>query len=122
MKVTANATRSEGWWAVEVPEIDGLFTQVRRLDQIVDMVRDAAELLEGIDPDALDVEIFANVPHRDMADRARELTEHARRTQEEASRAMRCAAQSLSKDGLTVRDIGNVLGVSFQRAPKLLSA
>ena len=122
MKVTANATRSEGWWAVEVPEIDGLFTQVRRLDQIVDMVRDAAELLEGIDPDALDVEIFANVPHRDMADRAREPTEHARRTQEEASRAMRCAAQSLSGDGLSVRDIGNVLGVSFQRAQKLLSA
>ena len=39
---TAVCTRSGGWWAVEVPEIPGLFTQARRLDQVEDMVRDAA--------------------------------------------------------------------------------
>ena len=32
MKVTAEATRSGGWWAVEVPEVDGAFTQACRLD------------------------------------------------------------------------------------------
>lgn len=122
MKVTAHATRSEGWWAVEVPEIDGLVTQARRLDQIPDVVRDAAELLDGIAPDTLEVDVVANVPHREAADLARELTERARRTQEDASKAMRRAAKSLSEDGLTVRDIGSVLGVSFQRAQKLLSA
>lgn len=63
MKVTARATRSEGWWAVEVPEIDGLFTQTRRLDQIPAVVRDAAELLDGIDPATLDVEVVPEVPH-----------------------------------------------------------
>jgi predicted RNase H-like HicB family nuclease len=45
MKVTAKATRSGKWWAVEVPEIPGLFTQAKRLDQVVDMVADAAEML-----------------------------------------------------------------------------
>ena len=43
--VTAIAERSDGWWAVEVPEIPGLFTQARCLDQIDGMVRDAARML-----------------------------------------------------------------------------
>ena len=42
---TAIAKRSDGWWAVDVPEISGLFTQARRLNQIDDMVRDAARTL-----------------------------------------------------------------------------
>ena len=45
-KVTAIAQRSEGWWAIEVPEIPGLFTQTRRLDQVDKMVRDAAKMLD----------------------------------------------------------------------------
>ena len=43
--VTANAVRSGNWWAIEVPEIPGLFTQARRLDQAASMVQDAATLL-----------------------------------------------------------------------------
>ena len=39
MNVTAAAERSDGRWSVEVPEIPGLFTQTRRLDQI-DAMRD----------------------------------------------------------------------------------
>ncbi|WP_212741332.1 hypothetical protein [Bifidobacterium moukalabense] len=45
INVTAIAERCDGWWAVEVPEIPGLFTQARRLDQIDGMVGDAAGLL-----------------------------------------------------------------------------
>ena len=43
---TARVTRSEGWWAISVEEIPGLFTQARRLDQVADMVRDAGSLLD----------------------------------------------------------------------------
>ena len=43
-KVTAVVTSSEDWFAVEVPEIEGLFTQVRRLDEVEGMVRDAAKM------------------------------------------------------------------------------
>lgn len=39
------AVPSDGMWAVEVPEIPGLFTQARSLDQVGAMVADAAELL-----------------------------------------------------------------------------
>ena len=38
MKLTAKAQRSDKWWAIEVPEIPGLFTLARRLDQVAEMV------------------------------------------------------------------------------------
>lgn len=45
VNTTAICRRANGWWAVEVPGIPGLFTQVRRLDQVETMVRDAADML-----------------------------------------------------------------------------
>lgn len=45
MKLTAIVTREGDWYAIEVPEIEGLYTQVRRLDQVEKMVTDAALLL-----------------------------------------------------------------------------
>lgn len=47
MLLHARVVRSGGWWAVEVPEIDGLFTQARTLDEVPAMVKDAASLLTG---------------------------------------------------------------------------
>jgi hypothetical protein len=41
MKVTAQARRTGDWWAVEVPEVDDVFTQANRLDQVPAMVADA---------------------------------------------------------------------------------
>lgn len=43
---TAVCTFDGGWWAVEVPEIPGLFTQARCLDQVEEQVRDAAGMLD----------------------------------------------------------------------------
>lgn len=56
-KLTANAERDGRWWAVTVPEVDGLFTQTRRLDQVEAMVKDAAALLTGEPEDAFEVEV-----------------------------------------------------------------
>ena len=55
MDVTARVRRRDGWWAVEVPEIPGLFTQAKRLDQIPSMVRDAAGML-GVKVEDVSVE------------------------------------------------------------------
>lgn len=52
--VNAHATLTEGWWAVEVPSIDGLFTQARFLGDIPAPVVDAAHLL-GVEITANDV-------------------------------------------------------------------
>ena len=42
MEVTAVCRRSGNWWAVEIPEVEGAFTQARRLDQVADMAADGA--------------------------------------------------------------------------------
>ena len=71
MKVRAIAERSGAWWSVSTPDIDGLFTQTRRLDQVPAMVADAVGLLEGVPAHRVDVEVIPNLTGdlaRDTAD------------------------------------------------------
>jgi hypothetical protein len=60
MRVTANATRAGNWWAVDVPEVEGLFTQAKRLDLIPAMVVDAAGLL-GADVTESEVDVHPQI-------------------------------------------------------------
>lgn len=53
MRVLADVTRSGEWWAVQVPEMPGAFTQARRLEQVPGMVRDAVALKDDIDEDSV---------------------------------------------------------------------
>ena len=53
--LTALCVRTGGWWAVEVPEVQGLFTQARTLEELPSAVRDAAALLSGRPEAELDV-------------------------------------------------------------------
>jgi predicted RNase H-like HicB family nuclease len=64
MKVTAKTTRTNGWWAVEVPEVPGVFTQAKRLDQVPAMVRDAVSSMSDVPTDDVQVAVEAllNVP------------------------------------------------------------
>src|SRR5579884_449757 len=115
---TARCRRSGRWWAIEVPEIRGVFSQARRLDQVERTVRDVIATLLEIPPDAFDVAVEASLPEHLEAEvaRARELRREAEIRQRQASEAIRQAAGDLIGAGLTVRDAGQVLGVSYQRA------
>lgn len=62
MEVTAKAQRVGDWWAVEVPEVEGLFTQAKRLEQIPDMVADATALLENVPAESVKVTVDAVRP------------------------------------------------------------
>lgn len=124
MKLTAIAERSGGWWAVEVPEVAGLFTQAKRLDQVDGMVRDAAALLTGQPEDSFDVVVEPRVPEVVTAtlEHSHQLTDEAARLQREAAEEARKAARLMQAEGMTVRDIGQVMGVSFQRVSQILAA
>ncbi|RSZ65522.1 transcriptional regulator [Corynebacterium hylobatis] len=121
---TARATREEGWWTVTVDEVPGLFTQTRRLDQIEDMVRDALALFPEIEADpenaAISTAVEADITA--PAETARQLRAAAEQAQIEATKAMTATAKLLSSRGLPYRDIGHLLGVSFQQAQKLATA
>lgn len=121
INVTAVCTRSDGWWAVEVPEIPGLFTQARRLDQVEAQVRDAAEMLDvQVDIITLDPQLDEATQH--MVDELFAKRDAARQAQDEASRLARNTVAALRSEGLTVRDVAAVTGVSPQRVSALQNA
>lgn len=124
MKLTARAERGTGWWVVEVPEMPGLFTQTRRLDQIPAMVRDAAAALTGDPEENFDVEVLPVIEEeaRSKLDQATTLAKEASDAQKKATELNRQVAQNLAHDGYTVRDIGAVLHVSHQYAHQLIHA
>ena len=106
---TANATavciRSGGWWAIEVPEIPGLFTQARRLDQVEAMVRDAAGMLD-VRVGEITVEPRLDETTQRMVDELSAKRDAARKAQDEASKLSRSTVAAL-------RDVATVTGVSL---------
>ena len=122
MKVKAHAVRSGDWWSVDVPEVDGLFTQAKRLDQIPAMVADAGELLTDIPADqfevTLDYDFGDPAALREIAD-AKQLNAAAQRAVDEASRRSRAIVHKLRDRGLSVREVGVMLGITPSRVSQL---
>lgn len=121
---TAKAVREGRWWVVTVPELGGRATQVRRLDQVDEYVRDLIGLFT--DDDATSAEVHVKVGVGDTAvqkrlDRALVTRQKAVEVATAAAEETRGAAVELQRQGLSVRDIGVALGVSFQRAQQLVS-
>lgn len=110
------------YWFVRVPEVSGAFTQTRRLDEVEETARDVVALLLEAPHDSFDLEVEVHLPDAvdDKLARARDLRRHAEHEQAEATDLTREAARKLADRGLTVRDVGRILGVSFQRAQQLI--
>ena len=122
MKVTATARRTGSWWAIEVPEVPGAFTQAKRLDQVPEAAASAiADLLE-IDKSEVEVEVEPVLarPMLDAIETASDLSQAASEAQEAAWLAMRIAVTALRREaGLTTRDAATLLGVSHQRVAQI---
>lgn len=121
---TALAERGDGWWAITVPELRGVFSQARRLARVEPMARDAISLMLDIPADSFDVQVREVLdPEADVlvaeAIQARaDATEHQRI----AARKSREAVRTLDRLGLPQRDIGRVLHLSHQRVAQLLAS
>ena len=125
MKVTAKVQRADDWWAVEVPEVPGVFTQVKRLDQVAGMVSDAVATMLDIDADDVEVTLdpVFNVALVEHVTDALRLAKEAAAAQEAASRAMRATVLELrEEEKLSVRDVAVLLGVSHQRVSQLVDS
>ena len=118
------AQRSDGWWAFSVPEIPGAHGQARRLDQVPDCARDViALMLDLTDVDGIEVsiELELDAPLELLVTKARAARQRLDLTQREAQESLRLAAAELHEAGLSLRDIGSVLGLSFQRVQQVLA-
>jgi predicted RNase H-like HicB family nuclease len=126
MKTYRTTVERDGkWWVVSVPEIDGL-TQARNLAEAEKMARSLIAITLDVEHDSFDIELaidhvgdVADVSAQ-MADIA-ELRERSALQEREATAKATALAKQLANEGLTMRDIGSVLGVTFQRAHQLVS-
>src|SRR5581483_10872483 len=114
---TARCERDHGWWVATVDDLDGIATQARRLDQLAPMVSDLIAAWLDVEADSFDVHlepVLDSTIEEEIA-RARRLRAEANQLQGDAAEASRRVARGLSSAGLTLRDIGVILGVSHQR-------
>ena len=117
---TALVSRDGKFWHVEVPEIDRV-TQARNISEVDDMARDLIAIMAGVEPDSFELDVRIQLPdsvraHLSEVERARGAETEAR---SHAAAELRAAAAELKNAGLSVRELGAVLGISYQRASQL---
>lgn len=119
-RYTARATRDGRFWLIHVPEID-YHTQARNLREIEPMARDLIAIVEEAEPDSFELDIDIVMPATAAAHlrRAEELRAAEAKARADAAAEARAAATELHAAGIPLRDIGKLLGVSFQRAGQL---
>ncbi len=123
----AKCTREGDWWSVAVTDqLEGgeplLFTQARRLRQVDAMVIDAVTtLLEVPESEVVVVKIpeLNNALNAQLEARRRARSV-ARAAASDAARADVDIARALVNSGLTIRDAGDILEISFQRVAQLV--
>jgi len=121
-RYTAIAERDGSWWVITVPEVDGIFSQARRLDRVEYMARDAISLMLEVPPDSFDVDVVENhdPPTQEVIDDIISLREAVAAMRRETADRTRDAVLSLHDSGYPQRDIGRMVGISHQRVAQLL--
>ena len=115
------AERDGRFWHFRVAEAPGIIGQALRLDQLDEGARDMIGLWFEVPDASFDIDVV--VDRGPEVDRlVREITRS--RAEADASRrrtaeTIREAVRDLRAKGLTIRDVGQLLGVSHQRVAQL---
>ena len=121
-RISAERT-DRGWWVVRVLDMRHVVTQARKASEIEEMARDVIALLEEVPPDSFDIEVVHQIGGgldneiaevRRLRREADDLTARSRAATADAARHLRDA-------GLSVREIGALLGIAHQRAQQILA-
>ena len=120
VKVTAE--RSGKWWVLESEEA-GAVSQCRALSQVDLEMREAISYQLGIPEDSFDIEVSIQLPaqYEKEIELSESLRAESEQTATEAIAARRRAARELQRHHMSVRDIGEIMGISYQRAHQLVS-
>ena len=120
MEVKALCERENDTWNVEIPEFKNLHLSAKRLDKVEAMVKEAAKNYGITDSCDVVIKVIASMPGVicDM-ESAQEKMKQAAKLQEEASQEIREVVGRMREQGLTMRDIAVLLGVTPQRVAQL---
>lgn len=117
---TVTAERGSGpVWVLQCQEL-GAVSQTRRLDKAADEMREAIAYQAGLSPDEVHIVVHPILPPEIAESKA--YAEEKTREEEiraTAARSRRAVALRRKASGFTARDIGVILGVSYQRAAQL---
>jgi hypothetical protein len=117
----AEVTRDGKFWHIHIPEL-GRSTQARRYKDVSAMATDLIEIMSGLASKDYTLSTTVRLPGgvREHLARAEALRDEAGRKQSEAARESRAAVRELIELGLSQREAGEVLGLSFQRVNQLV--
>lgn len=109
-----------GWWFIDVPELPGCHSQARTIASGRDHVREAISLVANVDLDTFGVEVDYELPKAQQAAIAK--ARRARERAAEAAQATEAAVRALQQGSakLGVRDVAELVGVSFQRVAQIM--
>jgi hypothetical protein len=116
-------TREGRWWLVRIPELNAV-TQARRIPEAEFMARDLIALTLDVPIEEIAVNVMIeHVGSVRVSQRVAEIAAtraEARNLDRQATASAARLAKALADQGVTVRDIGTMLGVTFQRAHQLV--
>lgn len=124
-------SRDDRWWMIRIPQLDGVngniegLTQARRYADIAKEATDYICTVADVAPSTIELAITAHVGNTDVTAAAEEVARaraEAARHEAHAMQVATATARRLAADGVPVRDIGAVLGVTFQRASQLANS
>lgn len=121
MEIKAECERKSNAWRVRVPELDNLMISSKRLDQATDQIKDFVMETQGVDRCDIVVKVETTLPGI-MCDleQAQQKMKDAHRLQEESSKEIRDVVARLRQEGISMRDVGVLIGVSAQRVAQLV--
>ena len=120
-RYTAKVWREGKFWVVTV---DGLpmATQARNAREVMELTKDFIASLTEQPESSFEVEYQFDLPAEvtEALQRAEHLQREAEVARKAAASEARRAARALKDSGLSLRDVGFALGISFQRAHQLI--
>jgi len=114
-------TRDGRWWMISVPQINGL-TQARRLAEVEQMARELIAVTLDVRLSEVAVDVTRNIDGIDVEstiETINEEKEKAARLEEDAAAKTKTLVKELVAHNVPLRDIGAILGLSFQRVHQL---
>jgi hypothetical protein len=120
LEIKAKFERQADGWRVEVPQLDNFVTIAKRLDKVTEQIKDLAHDITGEERCNVIIKVEAIMPGIicDL-EAAQEKSREALRLQEESSAEIRDVVSRMRDEGLTMRDIAVLLGVTPQRVAQL---
>jgi hypothetical protein len=121
MEIKAECERKANSWRIRVPELDNMVISSKRLDIATEQIKDLVHESQGVDRCNVIVKVETTIPGI-MCDlqAAQKKMIDSQLMQEQASREIRDVVSRLRDEGISMRDIGALLGISAQRVSQLV--